>query len=165
MTVDRTTLRPANCSVAATLGIVGEKWTLLVVRELFYGVRRYEDFLEIIGCARNILSDRLRKLVAHDFVRRVAYREEGQRERFEYRLTPRGMDFFPALMALMRWGDRWLAGKYGPPVVVEHRNCRATVSTEIRCAAGHGPLTARETAPVPGPGPVRRARSSRPPRR
>jgi DNA-binding HxlR family transcriptional regulator len=145
--------------VAATLAIVGEKWTLLVLRELFYGVRRYEDFLEIIGCARNILSDRLRKLVAHDLIRRAAYREEGQRERFEYRLTPRGIDFFPVLMALMHWGDRWLAGKYGPPVVVGHRDCGATVSTEIRCASGHGPLTARETAPVPGAARARRARS------
>jgi DNA-binding HxlR family transcriptional regulator len=152
VSVDRTVFDPAACSVAATLAVVGDKWTLLVLREAFYGLRRYDDFLRVIGCARNILSDRLRKLVDHDVLARVAYRDAGQRERYEYRLTQRGLELFPVLMALMQWGDRWLAGKPGPPVVVEHRDCRARVHAELRCTAGHGPLTARDTVPVPGPG-------------
>jgi DNA-binding HxlR family transcriptional regulator len=161
---DRKRFDPASCSVAATLAVVGERWTLLVLREAFYGLRRYDDFVEAIGCARNILSDRLRKLVDQDIIRRSSYREEGQRERFEYRLTDRGLDLFPVLMALMQWGDRWLAGKRGPSVVVEHRDCRQPVRVQLRCAAGHGPLSARETAPVPGPG-ARRSRPARDRRR
>src|SRR5262245_12357340 len=149
--MERQSFDRARCSVAATLGEVGEKWTLLVLREAFYGVRRYDELLETIGCARNILSDRLRKLVARGLVARYPYREAGQRQRFEYRLTPRGIELFPVLVALMQWGDRWLAGRAGPSVIVEHRDCNAPVRVELRCAAGHGPLTARDTAAKPPP--------------
>ncbi len=149
---DRRRFDPERCSVAATLRVVGEKWTLLVLREAFYGLRRYDDLLEILGCARNILSDRLRKLVAHGLLERAPYRAAGQRQRSEYRLTPRGLELFPVVVALMQWGDRWLAGAAGPSVVVTHRDCGAPVAAELRCAAGHRALGARDTAPVPGPG-------------
>ncbi len=161
MNPDRTWIDPERCSVAATIGAIGEKWTLLVLREAFYGVRRYDELLARTGCARNILSDRLRKLVGRGLLRRTAYRDEGQRERLEYRLTEQGLELFPVVIALMQWGDRWLAGKAGPPVIVAHRDCGAPVRAELRCALGHGPLSARETAPVPGPG-ARVRRAARP---
>lgn len=156
MTPGRLEFSAENCPVAATLGVVGEKWTLLVIREAFYGVRRFEDLLSAIGCARNLLGDRLRKLVDGGILTRAAYRDEGQRERFEYRLTERGLELAPVLLALMQWGDRWLGGKAGPPVVVHHRECDAPVHVEIRCARGHGPLGPRDTMPKPGPGARRR---------
>jgi DNA-binding HxlR family transcriptional regulator len=136
----------ANCS------IVGERWTLLILREAFYGIHRFEDFQKATGCARNILSDRLETLVAPGLLERVAYREEGQRQRYEYRLTKKGLELFPVLIALMQWGDRWMSNKGGPPVAVNHRRCNAPVHAEVRCAGGHGPLTARDVHVVPGKG-------------
>ena len=147
----------ANCSIAGTLEVVGEKWTLLVLREAFYGVRRFEDFQRAVGCARNVLSARLTTLVEHGLLRREAYREPGRRARAEYRLTEKGRELLPAVIALMQWGDRWTAGPAGPAVVVTHRGCGAEVRAELTCAAGHRDLTARETLPVPGPGAVRAA--------
>lgn len=148
-----------NCSVAAALAVVGEKWTLLVLREAFFGLRRFEEFQQVVGCARNILSDRLNKLVANELLSRTAYREEGQRERYEYKLTERGIELFPVLVSLMQWGDRWLKGDSGAPVVVRHQNCGSPVRVELRCADGHGPLSPRDTMATPVSGAVLRERS------
>ena len=104
-----------NCTIKGALEIVGEKWSLLVLREAFFGIRRFDDFHRVLGCARNLLSDRLAKLVDHGVLDRVAYREPGQRTRHEYHLTEKGRDLLPALVALMQWGDRWTAGPDGPP--------------------------------------------------
>jgi DNA-binding HxlR family transcriptional regulator len=139
-----------NCSIAAALAVVGEKWTLLVLREAFFGLRRFEDFHQVIGCARNILGDRLSKLVGNGLLDRVAYREEGQRERFEYLLTEKGVELFPVLVALMQWGDHWLTDNSGGPVVVRHQHCGADIRVELRCADGHGPLSPRDTFAAPG---------------
>jgi DNA-binding HxlR family transcriptional regulator len=144
-----------NCSVAAALAVVGERWTLLVLREAFFGLRRFEEFHQVVGCARNILSDRLAKLVEHGLLTRSAYREPGQRERDEYQLTEQGVELFPVLVALMQWGDRWLAGADGGPVVVRHQNCGAPVQVELRCADGHGPLSPRDTVATPGQNAIR----------
>lgn len=141
-----------NCSVAAALAVVGEKWTLLVLREAFFGLRRFEEFHQVVGCARNILGDRLAKLVDNGLLSRAAYREAGQRERHEYQLTERGVELFPVLVALMQWGDRWLAGKTGGPVVVRHQHCGASVQVELRCSHDHGPLSPRDTMATPGKG-------------
>jgi DNA-binding HxlR family transcriptional regulator len=151
----------SECTVARTMAIVGERWTLLVLRETFYGVRRFEDLQRAVGCARNVLSARLARLVEHGILDRVPYRDEGQRERHEYRLSPRGHDLFPIVIALMQWGDRWLVGPEGPPVEVRHRDCGARVSAVLRCAAGHAPLTARDTEPLPAPRLVAAARKRR----
>jgi DNA-binding HxlR family transcriptional regulator len=162
MDSQRARFDPAACSVAAALRVVGDKWTMLVMREAFYGLRRYDQILEVLGCARNILSDRLAKLVEHGLLGRVPYREGGQRERFEYRLTPMGLELFPVVIALMQWGDRWIAQPGQPSVLVAHRGCDELVQAELRCVAGHGPLTAHDTAPRPGPRrPARPARTSR----
>jgi DNA-binding HxlR family transcriptional regulator len=141
-----------NCSVKRALDVVGEKWTLLVLREALYGARRFEEFQAHVGCARNLLSERLNTLVEAGVMQRLPYREPGQRERHEYRLTDKGRDLLPAVVALMRWGDRWEADPDGPPVEIVHRDCGHPVELVVRCSHDHIPLTARDTQPRPGPG-------------
>jgi DNA-binding HxlR family transcriptional regulator len=149
---DRFRYSAENCSIRRALDIVGEKWTLLVLREAFYGVRRFADFHRALGCARNILSARLKKLVDEGILCRHAYREPGSRMRYEYRLTEKGLELFPALVALMQWGDRFASETAGPPVEVRHRGCGEGVGVELRCGAGHRPLSARETEALPAAG-------------
>src|SRR2546430_1108714 len=109
------------CSVAGTLEILGERWTMLVLREAFLGTHRFDDFHRNIGCARNILSERLQKLVANEILERRPYSDRPPR--FEYRLTEKGIDLWPAIVALMQWGDRYVAGERGPAIVLEHKGC------------------------------------------
>ncbi|SDD51378.1 transcriptional regulator, HxlR family [Geodermatophilus telluris] len=139
----------ARCSVAATLAVVGEKWTLLVLREAFLGVRRFADLQRALGAPRAVLTDRLHRLVAEGLLVRVPYRAPGERERHEYRLTDRGRDLHPAVVALMQWGDRWLAGDGDPPLALTHRDCGAPVSLGLRCAAGHDVGGPREVTATP----------------
>ncbi|WP_271215435.1 winged helix-turn-helix transcriptional regulator [Streptosporangium carneum] len=145
-------LRPDNCSIERALAIVGEKWTFLVLREAFAGVRRFADMQAATGAPRQILSARLTRLVAEGLLRKVPYREPGQRQRDEYRLTQMGLDLFPILVALMRWGDRHLADPQGPAVLLTHRDCGAPVEQYFRCADGHEVSGPREITPIPGPG-------------
>src|SRR4030088_2208998 len=142
----------ANCSIARTLGGVGEKWTLLILREAFYGVRRFDDFHAALGCARNLLAARLKTLVAHRLLERVAYQDDRGRGRHEYRMTDKGRDLFPVVVALMQWGDRWIADDAGPAVQLFHRDCGAPVTAQLTCAAGHVRLGARDISAAPGPG-------------
>jgi DNA-binding HxlR family transcriptional regulator len=151
MTFDRLAYSAENCSIRRTLDVVGEKWTLLVIRDAFYGVRRFDDFHRAIGCARNILAARLATLVEHGILERHAYREPGSRPRFEYRLTDKGRELYPALVALKLWGDRWMADPEGAAVELRHKDCGAAVGVALRCTAGHGPLVARDVVPEPGP--------------
>jgi DNA-binding HxlR family transcriptional regulator len=138
-----------DCTLAAALDVLGEKWTLLVVREAFYGVRRFEDFHRQVGCARNVLSARLAKLVDHEVLERRRYREPGQRGRDEYQLTDRGSELLPVLVALMRWGSRLPAVPDGPVYRLRHRDCGADLVVELVCSEGHGGLSARHAEPVP----------------
>jgi DNA-binding HxlR family transcriptional regulator len=149
---DRQQYSAENCSVKRALDVVGEKWTLLVLREAFYGARRFEQFQARVGCARNILTERLNSLTEAGVMQRVPYREPGQRERHEYRLTEKGLDLLPAVIALMRWGDRWEADPAGAPVEITHRDCGNPVELVLRCAHDDTRLTARDTLPRPGPG-------------
>src|SRR6201998_636043 len=114
-------LRVRDCSIKRTLDVIGEKWTLLVLREAFYGATRFEQFLANVGCARTLLSERLATLVEHGVLQREPYRGAGQRERHQYLLTAKGHDLFAALVVLMHWGDRGECGARGAPVVVRHR--------------------------------------------
>jgi DNA-binding HxlR family transcriptional regulator len=151
---DRFRYSAANCSIARTLGVVGEKWTLLILREAFYGVRRFDDFHTALGCARNLLASRLKTLVVHGLLERVRYTDERGRGRHEYKLTDKGRDLFPVMVALMQWGDRWTADEAGPAVQMFHRECGAPVTAELTCGAGHSALGARDIAAVPGPGAI-----------
>lgn len=141
-----------NCSIKGALEIVGEKWSLLVLREAFFGIRRFDDFHRALGCARNLLSDRLAKLVDHGVLDRAAYQDPGQRRRHEYRLTEKGRDLLPAIIALMQWGDRWTADPDGPSVEVRHRDCGAAVHAVLACERDHVALTPKDTEAIPGPG-------------
>jgi DNA-binding HxlR family transcriptional regulator len=149
---DRLRYSSSNCSIARTLSVVGEKWTLLVLREAFYGVRRFDDFQAALGCARNLLSARLKTLVDNGLLQKQAYRDDRGRRRDEYRLTDKGRDLLPAVVALMQWGDRWAADEAGPAVVLRHRDCGEPVSVRLGCDAGHAPLATRDVRVVPGPG-------------
>jgi DNA-binding HxlR family transcriptional regulator len=108
-----------RCSIARTLEIVGERWTLLILREVFIGMRRFDQMQQHLGIARNILSDRLRTLIAHDILEQRQYQDRPPR--YEYRLTEKGIDLYPALMTLMAWGDKHLSGRRGPALALEHK--------------------------------------------
>lgn len=144
-------LRGRACSVARTVELVGDRWSLLVLRELFYGVRRFERMRADLDISRTVLAGRLRHLVDVGLVRTTPYRDEGARERQEYRLTRAGVELLPAIVALMQWGDRHLADEAGPPVVLRHADCGAPVEAELRCAHGHAVAPA-ELRREPGPG-------------
>src|SRR6266487_2174311 len=142
----------ANCAIGAAVAILGDKPTFLVLREAFNGVRRFDDMRRRTEMPRQVLADRLARLVGDGLLRKVPYREAGQRERHEYRLTGRGLDLYPVLVALMEWGDRHAAGPAGPQVLLRHRDCGEPVRMRLTCAGGHELASAREVTPVPGPG-------------
>lgn len=144
---------PDPCSIARTLELVGEKWSLLVLREVFSGVRRFDDLRRRSGAPRQVLSARLGGLVDAGVLRRHPYREPGQRTRYEYRLTGAGMDLYPVLVSLLRWGDRYLALPAGGPTLeLTHRDCGEPVDLVLRCRTGHELASARDVRPRPGPG-------------
>ena len=146
----RKTFARMNCSIARALELVGEWWTVLILREAFLGTRRFHDFQRNLGIARNILSARLKKLVARGILTRCASQDGGRR--LEYRLTPKGRDFFPVLMALLQWGDRWAACPGGPPVRVVDRSSGEDIA-EVRVLSHDGrELEAGDVLMAPGPG-------------
>jgi DNA-binding HxlR family transcriptional regulator len=142
----------ANCAIGATVGLIGERPTFLVLREAFNGVRRFADMQRRTGMPRQVLSDRLAHLVDEGLLRKVPYQENGQRRRYEYRLTEKGMDLYPVLVALMEFGDRHAVGPAGPQVLLRHRDCGEPVHLQMACRAGHVLGSAREITPLPGPG-------------
>jgi DNA-binding HxlR family transcriptional regulator len=139
----------SRCSVAGALAVVGEKWSLLVLREAFLGVRRFADFQRQLGAPKAVLTDRLATLVDQGVLRRVPYQAEGERQRHEYRLTAKGIDLYPTLVALMQWGDKYLADDGVPPLALEHRDCGFPVHLGLVCEAGHQLSGARDVHPVP----------------
>ena len=142
----------ANCSIGAAVKIIGERQTFLVLREAFNGVRRFDDMQRRTAMPRQVLSDRLARLVGEGLLGKVPYQDSGQRRRYEYRLTAKGLDLYPLLVALMAWGDQYAAGPEGPPVQLRHRDCGEPVELRLSCRAGHSLDSARGVTPVPGPG-------------
>jgi DNA-binding HxlR family transcriptional regulator len=141
-----------NCTIGAAVSAIGEKWTFLVLREAFNGVRRFEDMRRRTQAPRQVLSDRLSRLVADGMLYRVPYQERGQRVRHEYRLTQKGLDLYPVLVALMGWGDKYAAGPAGSQVQLTHRDCGAGILLQLACTDGHVLDSPREVTPLPGPG-------------
>lgn len=127
-----------ECSVARTLDVVGDKWTLLVLRDAFYGIRRFEDFARDLGIARNVLTDRLSRLVDTGVLERRRYEERPPR--FEYRLTAKGRDLLPVILTMMRWGDTWQHEAAGPVDLV-HNDCGRKTHAVSVCAHCQQPLT------------------------
>lgn len=136
----RTSFAGMNCSVARTLEIVGEWWTLLIIRDAFLNVHRFEDFQRRLGIARNVLTDRLETLVEHEILERRLYQERPSRH--EYYLTGKGRDLYPVIVSLVRWGDRWAPGDSGPPIVLEHIPCSHTMMPALICPHCRGTVTA-----------------------
>jgi DNA-binding HxlR family transcriptional regulator len=125
-----------RCTIAKTLDVVSTRSAMLILREAFYGTTRFDEFAQRVGISEPVAAARLRELVDSGLLEREDYREPGQRTRQRYRLTDKGADLFPALVALMQWGDRWL-DDYGGPVELRHRDCGERVRVELRCAGGH----------------------------
>jgi DNA-binding HxlR family transcriptional regulator len=140
--------RPEECSVGRAMDILGERWTFLILRESFYGVRRFSDMQRNLGIARNILSSRLQTLVAARILERRRYQDDP--ERYEYRLTPTGRDLYPAIIAIMRWGDEHLCG-HNPPVQLRH-SCGELADPVLVCGHCGKPMHPHDVTPVPGPG-------------
>jgi DNA-binding HxlR family transcriptional regulator len=139
-----------NCSIARSLDLVGEWWTLLILRDVFLGVRRFDDFVARLGIARNVLSNRLDRLVEGGILDRRPY-DEG-RGRFDYVLTDKGRALWPVLVALRQWGDEWVLGEGHEPLLLEHRTCGHRTTAVLACDACGEPLDARSVRAVPGPG-------------
>ena len=135
------------CSVARTLEVVGERWSLLIVRDALHGLRRFDEFQESLGIARNVLADRLNRLVAEGILERVRYSERP--ERFEYRLTPKGRDLRIALAGLGQWGDKYMSDK--PPRILRRKSDRKQVVVAF-VPKGTEVLSGDEIESVPGPG-------------
>lgn len=149
MTPDPLAHRFDGESVGRALELVGEKWTLLILREAFFGVRRYGQLVRNLGIPRPTLSARLRTLVEAGLVEKVRYAAEP--DRHEYRLRPAGRDLYPAIVALMRWGDEHLAGPGGRPIVLRHHDCGQPADPRLTCGHCGGEITARTVTPEPGP--------------
>jgi len=131
-----------DCSVAQALSVVGDRWTMLILKEALMRVRRYEDFLARTGAPRPVLADRLKSLVDDGVLEKRRYSERP--DRFEYRLTEKGLDLWPVLISLLRWGDKWMTGKEGPPVEVRHKTCGHAVHPELACPECGDWLTATD---------------------
>ena len=142
----------ANCNIAAALAVVGERWTFLVLREAFNGIRRFDDMQRRTGAPRQVLSSRLARLVAEGILRKAPYQDSGQRSRNEYRLTEKGLELYPLMASLLAWGDKYVPAPGGPSVELTHRDCGAPVFLQLSCSQGHALSSAREVTPIPGPG-------------
>jgi DNA-binding HxlR family transcriptional regulator len=125
-----------RCTIARSLDVLTTRSAFLILREAFYGTTRFDDFVQRAGISEPVTAARLRELVADGLLEREDYREPGQRTRQRYRLTEKGADLFPALAALMQWGDKWIDDR-GGPVELRHRDCGEPVAVELRCAVGH----------------------------
>lgn len=142
----------SNCPISRGLALLGRPWALLIVRDLLLGIRRFDGLRAKLGASRPVLTARLRELEEAGVIRRVPYKEAGKRTRHEYRLTERGRDLYPVLLAIREWGECHLPDTDGRPTVSVHRGCGAVVETDLRCAAGHTGLNVNDTEAAVGPG-------------
>lgn len=138
------------CSVARTLAVVGDRWTLMILRDCFLGVRRFDEFQHRLGLSRALLADRLKTLTDAGVLERHAY--QARPERFEYRLTPAGIDLHPIMLGLADWGNRHLADAHGPPLLYRHKTCDHDFRPVTTCSHCGEALDARAVTVRPGPG-------------
>lgn len=134
------------CSLARTLGVIGDRWTLLVLREAFLGARRYDDFQRHLAAAPHIVAARLKKLVERKVLEKRRYQDHPPR--YEYRLTERGHELYPALIALITWGEKWLKSAHGPATIRTHKSCNHRLNAITTCAACGEAVTARDVKAV-----------------
>jgi DNA-binding HxlR family transcriptional regulator len=139
-----------NCSVARALELVGERWSILVLRDVFLGRRRFDEMQRDLGLARNVLAARLDRLVGEGILEKVPYQERPVRH--EYRLTEKGLDLWPVIVELMQWGDRYAAPAAGPPIVIRHKGCGGILGERRICTRCGQPLGVRDVRGEAGPG-------------
>jgi DNA-binding HxlR family transcriptional regulator len=139
-----------NCSIARTLELIGERWSILVLRDVFLGIRRFDAIQHDLGIARNVLATRLDRLVGAGILEKRPYQERPLRH--EYRLTEKGLDLWPVFVELLRFGDRHLATPAGPPVVLRHRDCGGGMDEWRICETCGKALEVRDVVAEPGPG-------------
>jgi len=138
------------CSIAGALELIGERWTLLILRDVFLGIRRFDDLQRELGIARNVLRDRLNLLVDAGILEKQRYQERP--ERFDYRLTEKGIDLWPVMHAIMSWGDKHGVVDGGPPTIVEHRDCGGHIDANRVCERCGELVGPRQVVAKPGPG-------------
>jgi DNA-binding HxlR family transcriptional regulator len=149
--MERKSFSDMHCSVAQTLEVVGEWWTLLILRDAFLGVTRFDEFQERLGISRNVLRQRLAHLVEHDVLVKVLYSERPPR--YDYRLTDKGRDLWPVITTMRQWGDKHAASG-GPPLELVHRTCGEISEAELTCSSCGEPIGPRDVRAVPGSGAV-----------
>ena len=138
------------CSFSRTLSVIGDRWSLMILRDCFMKVRRFEDFQDRLGIGRPILAERLKKLVANFILTKVAYQEGPTR--YEYRLTQKGLDLYPVVMAIVHWGDIHMADRKGRPLLHQHLTCGHSFDPVTICSECNAELSARDVRILPGPG-------------
>lgn len=143
-------LETEPCSIARTISVIGDRWTLLILRDCFLRVRRFDEFQARLGVTRHLLADRLRRLVKAGVLTKVEYQERPKR--FEYRLTQKGLDLYPALMAIVRWGDTHMCDPAGPPLLYRHKGCGQDFHPVMTCSECGEPVGARDVHVHPGAG-------------
>jgi DNA-binding HxlR family transcriptional regulator len=148
--MQRTDFQAMPCSIARTLAVVGEPWTPLILRDIVFGITKFDEIQRDLGVATNILTDRLHTLVEHGLLTREPY--EHRPPRYRYELTGKGADLLPVLLALMRWGDRWTAEPAGPPVTILHHACGEATQPTMICSVCGRPLAAEDIGVRGGPG-------------
>jgi DNA-binding HxlR family transcriptional regulator len=149
--VERKSFSDMHCSVAQCLEVVGEWWSMLILRDAFFGVTRFDQFRERLGISRNILNQRLAGLVGAGVLAKVPYSDHPPR--YDYRLTDKGRDLWPVLTAMRQWGDKYEAPD-GPPVKLIHKNCGQVCDAMLVCSSCGEPVGARDVRAAPGPGAV-----------
>lgn len=143
------------CSVARSLSVLGDRWTLLIIRNAFLQVRRFADLQSQLGIPKHLLSTRLKRLVDDGVLRKVQYQPSPAR--YEYKLTEKGRDLYPVILALLAWGDKWLDEGRGAPLLYRHKTCGHVFTPTLACSAcGEAIASARDVALEPGPGLVAR---------
>jgi DNA-binding HxlR family transcriptional regulator len=148
--MQRTSFGDMACSIARTLDVIGEGWAPLILRDVFVGINRFDQLQADLGISRKVLAERLKHLVHHEVLERRAY--SSRPERFEYVLTPRGRELVGVLMVMIRWGDHWLAGEAGPPVLYRHHTCGEIAHVELHCSHCGQPMGPDTIDVLAGPG-------------
>src|ERR1700728_1144959 len=150
--MQRTDFGDMDCSIARTLDVIGEPWSPLILRNIYIGVTRFEQLQQSLGISRKVLAERLRWLTGKGVLERSQY--ETRPPRHEYVLTQKGLELFEVLMVMVAWGDRWLAGEAGPPVLYRHHACGEIAHAELSCSRCGQPMAATHIDILPGPGSV-----------